>query len=240
MATVHFLLQGKGGAGKSLIASILYQYYMYLNIPVSAFDTDPVNATLFGFKDLPRVIPINIMDGAEVDTSRFDAMLESIVEMPEDHQVIVDNGASSFLALCNYLTTNDGFGIIRDSEHRLFIHTVINGSASMSETLSNLASVVANYESPVVVWLNDFHGQIEVDGRGIEDFEIFQECGDYIEAVIRLPKYDALTRKDMERLLTKKKSFESFIKSNEGLMARQRITKLWREIIENMQKTGVL
>lgn len=240
MATVHFMLQGKGGAGKSFISAVLYQYYLHLNIPVSAFDTDPVNATLFGYKDLPDVLPINIMDGDEVDAGRFDAMLESIVEMPSDHQVIVDNGASSFLAICGYIKNNRGFDLIRDTDHQLFIHAVITGSSALNETLGGLNSAVKNYETPVIVWLNDYNGPIEVDGRRFEDFDIFQECGDFIEAVVRLPHYDTLTRRDMEKLLIKKRGFENFIKSNESLMARQRITKLWRNIIETIQKTGVL
>lgn len=45
MATVHFIQQGKGGVGKSMIASILYQVLRLLGKKVAAFDTDPVNAT---------------------------------------------------------------------------------------------------------------------------------------------------------------------------------------------------
>ena len=51
MATVHFIQQGKGGVGKSMIASILYQTLRLLGKQVIAFDTDPVNATLAGFKE---------------------------------------------------------------------------------------------------------------------------------------------------------------------------------------------
>ena len=42
MATVHFIQQGKGGVGKSMIASILYQVLLLLGKKVAAFDTDPV------------------------------------------------------------------------------------------------------------------------------------------------------------------------------------------------------
>lgn len=240
MATVHFMLQGKGGAGKSFISAMLYQYYMLLGVPVSAFDTDPVNATLCGYKDLPDVVPINIVEGNEVDAGRFDAMLESIVEMPPNHHVIVDNGASSFLAICGYVVTNKGFDLIKDTEHNLLIHCIITGSSAMNETLSGLESIIKNYKLPVIVWLNDYNGPIEVDGRKFEDFKIFKVCSNYIDAVIELPHYDTLTRRDMEKLLVKKIGFESFIKSDANLMARQRIRKIWQEFINVIQKTGVL
>ena len=44
MATIHFILQGKGGVGKSMIASMLYQALLHYEKEVQAFDTDPVNS----------------------------------------------------------------------------------------------------------------------------------------------------------------------------------------------------
>ena len=52
MATIHFILQGKGGVGKSMIAVMLCQALRHFGKEVIAFDTDPVNATLAGFKDV--------------------------------------------------------------------------------------------------------------------------------------------------------------------------------------------
>jgi len=47
MATIHFILQGKGGVGKSLIAALLAQYLHGRGLEVYCFDTDPINATLY-------------------------------------------------------------------------------------------------------------------------------------------------------------------------------------------------
>ena len=51
MATIHFIQQGKGGVGKSMIAVILYQVLGHLGKEIMAFDTDPVNSTLAGFRE---------------------------------------------------------------------------------------------------------------------------------------------------------------------------------------------
>jgi len=51
MAFVDFILQGKGGVGKSFIAVLLIQYYKLKGYDVRALDTDPVNNTLAGYTE---------------------------------------------------------------------------------------------------------------------------------------------------------------------------------------------
>ena len=51
MGTIHFIQQGKGGVGKSVVAVILYQTLTALGKDVAAFDTDPVNATLSSYAE---------------------------------------------------------------------------------------------------------------------------------------------------------------------------------------------
>ena len=47
---VHFILQGKGGVGKSFVAALLAQHYQANGRgAVVCVDTDPVNATFSGY-----------------------------------------------------------------------------------------------------------------------------------------------------------------------------------------------
>ena len=46
---VHFILQGKGGVGKSLVAAIA-QYVRTRTDAVVCFDTDPINQTLTNYR----------------------------------------------------------------------------------------------------------------------------------------------------------------------------------------------
>jgi hypothetical protein len=50
--TIHLTLQGKGGVGKSLVASILAQYFRHRNAEIHCLDTDPVNQTLSQYTEL--------------------------------------------------------------------------------------------------------------------------------------------------------------------------------------------
>jgi len=64
MAKIHMILQGKGGVGKSFISSTLAQHKVAKGGNPLCIDTDPVNATFYGFKKL-NVKQINVMNNDE-------------------------------------------------------------------------------------------------------------------------------------------------------------------------------
>lgn len=100
---VNIVLQGKGGVGKSFIASVMAQYYYSKNKTPLCIDTDPVNATFHGFKAL-NVKRLDLMEDDEIDPHKFDSLIDLISKSKTD--VIIDNGASTFVALSHYLISN--------------------------------------------------------------------------------------------------------------------------------------
>lgn len=103
MASIHMVLQGKGGVGKSMVAATLAQYLRHLGQSPLCIDTDPVNATFEGYRALD-VQRLNILEGDEINTRRFDDLVELVAGAQQD--VIIDNGASSFVPLSHYLVSN--------------------------------------------------------------------------------------------------------------------------------------
>src|SRR5687767_9544314 len=95
---VHFILQGKGGVGKSLVAAMLAQYFRARNGSVKPFDTDPVNDTLSQYKGF-ETKRINILDEDTntIDARVFDSLMEDLLST--DAVCVVDNGASTFVPL---------------------------------------------------------------------------------------------------------------------------------------------
>ena len=71
MATINMILQGKGGVGKSLVASILTQHFLESGKDVCCVDTDPVNATFAGYQKF-NVTALDIMNDNDIDSRRFD------------------------------------------------------------------------------------------------------------------------------------------------------------------------
>ena len=165
------ILQGKGGIGKSFIAPTLAQHKHAKGKNPLHIDTDPVNATFFGFKRL-NVRQINVMQNNEIDPRRFNDLIELIVEAKTD--VIIDNGASTFVPMSHYLISNQIPTLLSGMGHKLVIHTVITGSQALMDTLTGFKNLVSQFpdETCFVVWLNPYWGAITMDGKHSESLLI--------------------------------------------------------------------
>ncbi len=75
---LHFVLQGKGGVGKTFISLLLAQAIAAKGEPVICVDTDPVNASL---SSLSTMDPerVSIFEGKKVDTRALDLFVERLL-----------------------------------------------------------------------------------------------------------------------------------------------------------------
>ena len=97
---IHLSLQGKGGVGKSLVASILAQYFKYKGRVIQCIDTDPVNRTFSQYKAL-NASRLELLREGNIDPRGFDTLMERL--LTEEGTFIVDNGASTFLPQWSYI-----------------------------------------------------------------------------------------------------------------------------------------
>jgi cellulose biosynthesis protein BcsQ len=94
MNTIHFVMMGKGGVGKSLIAVTLAQYLARLERSLHCVDLDPTSPTFKQFGAL-NVEHISIADSqANIDPTRFDVLMEKI--LTSDADWVIDTGAPTF------------------------------------------------------------------------------------------------------------------------------------------------
>jgi len=231
MATINFILQGKGGVGKSLIASMLAQHYQDQGIETMCFDTDPVNRTFASFKAL-NVRTVDILDNGRVIESAFDGFIEKIIQAPEDTVVVIDNGASTFLPLCAYLKDNGIFAFLRENGHDMTMHTVVTGGQSILDTMNGLQALTVNFpDVPVVVWLNEYFGKVEMNGVSVEESKVIQNS-ENIHAFIRLKELHKDTfGHNFARMLKERKTFSEAIADPKfDIMCRQRLVMTQREI----------
>ena len=140
MAKIHMVLQGKGGVGKSVIAALIAQYKASKGQAPLCLDTDPVNSTFHGYTSL-NVRRLQIMDGDEINSRNFDSLVELIAPSKDD--VVIDNGASSFVPLSHYLVTNQVPALLHEMGHELVVHTVITGGQALVDTLSGFAQLAS-------------------------------------------------------------------------------------------------
>lgn len=233
MATVHFIQQGKGGVGKSMIAAILYQVIKHAGKKVTAFDTDPVNATLSGFKEF-SVTLLDILKNGDIDPRQFDSLIDTIMDLEVDAHAIVDNGASSFLALNSYVKENNILGLLQEEGHNIFFHSVITGGQAIGDTVLGLRSLALGFAStPIVVWLNPYFGEIIMDGRPFEEFKVYQEFSSQFHAIITIPQGNKATiGKDLEVMFSKRQSFNAAINTNQSIVVRSRLQRYQNSLIE--------
>lgn len=232
---VHFTLQGKGGVGKSFISALLVQYLRGVGRTVTAVDTDPVNATLAGYKAFGTQ-RLELMEGGSLVERNFDRLIEQIVE--EDSNFVVDNGAASFIPLSYYIAENDAFSIIGENNKQVVIHTVVTGGQAMRDTLGGLATILEQMpgDAKLIVWLNEFFGDIEANGKGFEDMQVYVNNKDRIHGIVRIARQTGSTfGEDVKLMLDSKLTFDEVNQSEDfKLMAKSRLTKVKNAIFEQL------
>jgi hypothetical protein len=240
MAVIHFLQQGKGGVGKSMVAAFLYQTLRHLEKDVAAFDADPVNATLKGFQDF-NVQRMDIIKDGNIDPRAFDKLMESIDALPKDSHAIVDNGASAFVALSAYLKENEIIPLFQENGHSIYLHTIITGGQSIGDTVGGLKALAQDFPTtPIVVWLNHYFGEIEMKGRPFEEFNVYQEHHEQFHALITLPEGNRATiGKDLADMLSKRQSFTVAMESCSSIIVRSRLLRYWNTLLSAVDAAGI-
>jgi hypothetical protein len=236
---VHFILQGKGGVGKSLVAAMLAQYFRARNGSVKPFDTDPVNDTLSQYKGFATK-RINILDEDTntIDARVFDSLMEDLLST--DAVCVVDNGASTFVPLMAYLVENKAIDVLQQAGKEVFIHSVLTGGQAFDDTLQGLSLMLESQAAPVVVWLNEFFGPVSRDGKTFSDSALYKDYQARIRGVVRIEKGNADTfGKDMEMLGKNKMTFEEALDSPLfGIMPRQRLKMVREGIYGQLDQIG--
>jgi CobQ/CobB/MinD/ParA family nucleotide binding protein len=237
--SVHFTLQGKGGVGKSLVSSILAQYFVDEGRTVRCVDTDPVNQTLSQYRGL-GVRHLSLLNGPNIDQRRFDLLMEDLLS--DDGATVVDNGASTFVPLSSYLIENGVVDTLTEADRQVRIHCVVTGGQAMLATLAGLDALAKlSRRAELVVWLNEFFGPVESQGKTFYDMKAYQNHRDRIRAVIRIPmrSHDTFGR-DIAEMTTSCLTFaEVFNAPGWTIMARQRIRIVQRELYDQLVQAGL-
>ena len=235
---IHFILQGKGGVGKSYIAALIAQYCVDRG-QILAIDTDPVNATFSGYSGL-NVQRAEIMDDGDINPRRFDSLMESLFSADCD-DIIIDNGASSFIPLVSYLRSNSVIELLKEFGHMPYLHSVITGGQAMQDTLSGFEKLIEDFGgdgTAIIVWLNEFWGEIMDRGIPFNRMPVFKQNVEKIKSVITIPDLKHETfGEDISQMLKARQTFDEAIENaNYSFMARQRLRKVKEHIYGLMEE----
>lgn len=229
MAKIHITMQGKGGVGKSFVSATTAQYKHHKEQTPLCIDTDPINATFHGFKAL-NVERLEIMEGDEINPRHFDALIEKIAASEQD--IIIDNGASSFVPLSHYIISNQVPALLQGMGHEIIVHSVITGGQALFDTITGFIHLVNQLPEDIrfVIWLNPYWGKIEHEGKPFEQLKVYKENKDRVAALINIPDLKEETfGRDLTDMLQQKMTFNEAINaSDRNIMTRQRL-KLIRD-----------
>lgn len=235
---VHFILQGKGGVGKSTAAIFLMQYLNSKNVKVKGFDTDPVNQTFSAFKALD-IQHLDVISEGTVNQRSFDILIEQILS--SDSDFIIDNGASSFIPLANYIQENEIFELLAEHGVNVYLHTPVVGGAAMRDSLQGMVSLSKmTTRKNLVIWENQYFGQVEHKGIGLQDMKSFIDSSDSILGVVVLRSRTQSTfGEDIKKILSVNKTFdEALSDKNFFIIEQSRIKTMRRDIYNCIDSVG--
>lgn len=235
--SAHFVLQGKGGVGKSHIASLIAQYLIDQDKLSGCFDTDPVNGS---FQTIPALgaEPVPLLDKNALNLKGVDRLIEGIVSAKKD--VVIDNGAASFLALSSYLVENDIAAFLKQHSITMVVHTVVTGGTNGIDTVKGLDSLIQAFSpaAHIVVWVNEFFGAARFRGTAFEQTAIYLENHAKVGKPVYLRQLDpVMFLPNLIEMLDRKMTFAEAIASDDFmLLEKSRLFRIkdaiWQQLAQ--------
>lgn len=242
---INFVMQGKGGVGKSYVASHLAQFLQDKHSPQNCifYDTDPVNQTFASLQAL-NVNTVHILTDGVVDVQKFDELLNVLIDPKmKNKQIVIDNGASSFLPLLAYMKENGIVDFFVQHDIKTLFHVVLSGGQPWDETYNGLTFIKKQLgrEINVIAWLNPLNGEITTENKILIESYLDENPTDlWLE--IPLKNKDLFGR-DIEKMRTQKLTYKQVAKSESPdfqMMTKRRLDMYKNEIFDQLAELEVL
>lgn len=234
-AVVHLVLQGKGGIGKSVVASWLAEYLMSRGQQVHCIDGDPVNRSLAQYKFL-NVEKLDLVneEGVIIRT-RYDTLLERFAT--EKGIFVLDSGATAFLPLWSYIVETEVIRVLNEMGRKLYVHCVVSGGEMLSDSLLGFDTLASSTpDRNMVVWINEYFGPVARDGKTFDQMNVFQKHADKVLGSVGIPQRSPDTFGASLLLMRERKmAFEEALRSEQFLLAQKsRLHIIRRDIYEQL------
>ena len=234
--TIHFILQGKGGIGKTLVSTMLAQW-IKRKAPGSlrCYDTDQENTTFSRYRNL-QVVHVPVMTDARlIDPKRFDALVIDILNT--EGNCVIDNGANSFSPLMAYLLENAAFDLFRANRRAVYIHSIVGGGDTLHDTVTGFVTTARATDTSLVLWENEYFGLLQTaSGKLFTESQTFHDHATQIRGRVRLPlrnsdSFDA----DIKKMNTARLTLDEVMLNEKfNLMEKQRIKIVYENVFEQL------
>jgi hypothetical protein len=234
---IHLVLQGKGGVGKSVVASWLAEFLTRRGTPLRCIDGDPVNRSLAQYKALAAErFELMNQDGL-IERWRYDALVECFATT--EAVFVLDSGATAFLPLWGYMVESEMIRVLGEAGKKVYLHIPITGGETLNDTLLGFSTIAsAAPDKSIVLWLNEYFGPVARDGKKLAEMQVYIDNREKVLASIGIPQrspdtYGQTVRAMRERKLT----FEEAIGSTEFMLAQKsRLHIVRRDLFEQLER----
>jgi hypothetical protein len=231
--SVHFVLQGKGGIGKTLVSTFIAQYINDRNPgTLKTFDTDQENATLAAYKGL-NVTPVDVMnEDRTINRKMFDKMMLDILNT--DQNIVIDNGANTFSPLMSYLMENQFLDLLEESGKAVYIHTIIGGGDNLKDTTAGFASLAKQTSCPMIVWLNENSSWGNTDN--FAESEVFVKNSENVRGFVMLQSRNSDTfGDDIKRMQKARLTLNEVMENSDfNVLERSRLNNVFRDVYKKL------
>lgn len=235
--TVHFVLQGKGGIGKSFVSTLLAQYFAGEGAELICFDTDQENTTFAHYKAL-NVRHVAVMDESRVvDAKKFDSLMEDL--LTKEGTFVIDTGANTFSNLLAYIVENGVIALLQENGRKVYIHTIVGGGDTLLDTANGFNSIAQGVDAPVVLWMNEHFGKMKTeDGKDFTETKVFKNHQGKLTGIVLLHSRNSSTfGDDIKKMNTKRVTVNEVMQSGDfTIMEKQRIKTISRDVFDQLKK----
>ena len=179
MGTINFIIQKVDGIGKTFLANKLGEY----------------------FKDDFQYFPLFNTKNA-INQIGLDKIIKTTAA--SNHNIIIDTHAENFSDALQFISQASTQSSFSQNGIEIFLHVIIAGGKYQDETLNGLLTIckTATENVKIIVWLNEYFGKIEGDGKEFQDFKIYKNNRDKIHKGFKLEaqKFDGNCDRKYEEL----------------------------------------
>jgi hypothetical protein len=112
----------------------------------------------------------------------------------------------------------------------------------MSDTLNGLERLAqTTAEKNVIVWLNEYFGEVTKDGKTFEEFKVAEEYAPKLIGTVVIRERNPNTYgDDVRQMLERRLTFDEAIQNADfSLVSKQRLEIVRRELFEQLDKLAI-
>ncbi|MGB3751650.1 MAG: AAA family ATPase [Arcobacteraceae bacterium] len=230
---IHNIINNKGGIGKTTISAYIAEFLLNKGKKVICIDTDPENHSFARYSELD-VISIQLKNSQtnNIDKSAFDLMIEIILDN-KGKEIVIDNGASSFNPIINYLVENEILQLFKEENIENIFIGIVAGAGNTIDSINGLNTLLKNFDTRFLVFNNQLMGETKYNGKSLEEIQTIKKYTEKILGIINISKQDEYVRYDIEEFTKYRMLFSDLTQNINFKMMQKRRLFAYRDSIFN-------